>query len=281
MAKKREKEPQYYMSAIHNPVRNYNVYYLNAGEKMLFTLALMIVGGAVGLIFYGGLFKVDGKATFATNISDAVVFVVVGLIVTKIFLPIIAEMFRTRRLDKLKMQFRDFLFSLSNSLAGGMNVNESLINAYSDMEMQFTEDSDIAKEVREIIKGIENNIPVEEMMSDFGRRSGADDISNFAIVFETAYRTGGNLKDIVRRTADIISQKTMINAEIKTKLTSNKMQMNVMLIIPVFLMLLLKNSSAEFAESFAGVVGIICITVAVGFFIGAYKIGQKIMDIKG
>lgn len=278
---KKELEPQYYVSPINNQVLNYHVYHMKPMEKLLFTLGLILVGGVVGLIFYGGLFKVDGEATFATFISNIVVFVVVGLIASKIFMPVLCDMLKKRRLNKLKMQFRDFLSALSNSLSGGMNVVDSLVNSYADMEMQFSANSYIAKEISEIINGINNNIPIEIMMADFGKRSGVDDISNFAIVFETAYRTGGNLKEIVRRTTDIISEKTMINAEIETKMTSNKMQMNAMLIIPVILMIMLKTMSAEFASSFASVIGVICVSVAVCLFFVAYKVGQKIMDIKG
>ena len=36
-----------------------------------------------------------------------------------------------------------------------------------------------------------------------------------------------------------------------------------------------------FAESFATIPGIISLTISVGIFIGAYKLGNKIMDIKG
>jgi hypothetical protein len=56
MAKK-IKEPQFCMSAINNPMLNYKVYYFSKMEKLLFSLALIVVGGMVGLIFYGGLLK--------------------------------------------------------------------------------------------------------------------------------------------------------------------------------------------------------------------------------
>ena len=149
------------------------------------------------------------------------------------------------------------------------------------MEMQFSENAEIVFEVNGIIDGVNNGVPVEKMMADFGTRSGIEDVQNFAIVFETAYRTGGNLKEIVRRTADIIAEKTTIAAEIETKLTSNKMQMNVMLVIPVAIMIMLKVASKEFAASFASIIGVICVTISIGLFIASYVIGQKIMDIKG
>lgn len=282
MAKKEKNtEPQYYMSAINNPVLNYNVYIMKPTERLLFFLLTFIAGGLVGLIFYGGLFKVDGEATFATFISNIVVFAGVGFLSSKIFMKVINNALRNKRLKKLKTQFRDFLDSLSNSLSGGMNVNDAIMNSYDDLESQYSPDAYIVKEVGEMINGIHNNIPIEEMLHDFGTRSGNDDIANFATVFETAYRTGGNIKDIIRRTTDIISEKIMIAEEIQTKITSNKLQMQIMNVIPIFLVLMLRMSSSEFDAAFGSIVGVICMTIGVGFFLAAYKMGQKMMDIKG
>ena len=282
MAKKEKNtEPQYYMSAINNPVLNYNVYIMKPTERLLFFLLTFIAGGLVGLIFYGGLFKVEGEATFATFISNIVVFAGVGFLSSKIFMKVINNALRNKRLKKLKTQFRDFLDSLSNSLSGGMNVNDAIMNSYDDLESQYSPDAYIVKEVGEMINGIHNNIPIEEMLRDFGTRSGNDDIANFATVFETAYRTGGNIKDIIRRTTDIISEKIMIAEEIQTKITSNKLQMQIMNVIPIFLVLMLRMSSSEFDAAFGSIVGVICMTIGVGFFLAAYKMGQKMMDIKG
>ena len=283
MAKKNkgEKEPQYYTSATNSLVLNYNVYYFSAIQRIAFSLGLWIIGGLVGLVFYGGLFSSEGKPTFATYIADIAVFLIVGFFARKSFLPVIREFLRKRRINKLKLQFKDFLDSLSNSLSGGMNVVDSISNAYNDLLMQYSADAYIVKEVNEMIVGINNNISIEDLIKDFGIRSGIQDVANFAIVFETAYRTGGNMKDIIRRTADIISEKTIISAEIETKLTSNKTQISVMNIVPVGIVLMLRLSSTDFAESFASPIGVIAMTIGVAIFVASYKIGQKIMDVKG
>ena len=132
-----------------------------------------------------------------------------------------------------------------------------------------------------MIDGMQNSIPIVEMLVSLGERSEIEDIKNFGAVFEICYRAGGNMKDIVRRTNSIISEKIEISEEIETALTSNKSQFTAMMVIPVVLVLLLRLMSSSFAASFATAPGVIAITIAIGIFIGAYKIGQKIMDIKG
>lgn len=279
--KNQTEEPAFYVSALNTQMLNYRVYVMSGGEKFLILLLTFIIGGAMGLLFYGGLFKEDGQPTMATYISNFVVFLMVGGCAAKIFVPVLKDKRRRKRLSQLKLQFRDFLAAFSTSLSGGMNVNDSMLNAYNDLKLQFSEDAYIVLEVQEMINGMKNNIAVESMMEDFGKRSGVEDISNFAIVFATCYRTGGNLKDIIQRTNSIIGDKLSISEEIETKLTSNKSQMSAMNVIPVVVMLLMRLMSPEFAASFASITGVTAITIAAGMFIASYILGQKIMDIKG
>lgn len=281
MREKKEKEPQYCDSALHNPVLNYRVYEMKTGEKLLYSTAIMGIGGAVGLIFYGGLFRKDGVATLATMVSNLIVFAVVGLIALRMFLPVAEEGLRRKRLNLLKVQFRDFLSMLSNSLSAGMNVNDALNSAYQELMMQYSEEAPMVLEVKEMIYGLQNNITIEDSLENFGSRSGVEDISNFAVVFAACYRTGGNLKEVVRRTTTVISEKMVIAEEIETKVTANKTQMMAMNVIPIIIVLMMRVTSSEFAAGFSSPVGVIAMTIAVCIFVNAYRMGQKIMDIKG
>lgn len=274
-------QTQYLTSKINTNVLNYRVYVMKAHERLQYTLLFMLGGGIVGLIFYGGLFMKDGQATLMTTISNIAVFIFAGLIITKSFMPIICEMLKKRRQDILKKQFCDFASALTNALAGGMNMSDSLQAVYSDLRMQYTEDSLIMVELQEIINGMHNNIPVETMFEDFAQRSGVKDIESFAIVFSTCYRTGGDLKSVVRRTTDIISEKMMISSEIETAITSNKMQMNIMNILPIVIVLMMRLMSTQFSESFGSAVGVIGLTITAGLTLASYKMGQKILDIRG
>ncbi len=278
---KKTNETQYYVSKINTQVLNYNVYSMKATEKMLYMILLFIGGGSVGLIFYGGLFKSEGQTTLMTTISNLVVFSVVGFLAIKYFLPTINDSLKKKRTEKLKKQFCDFASALTNALASGMNMNDSLQAVYNDLQSQYSEETFIVKEVQEIINGVKNNIPIETMLEDFGTRSGINDIVNFSKVFSTCYRTGGDIKSVVRRTTEIISEKIMISSEIETALTSNKMQMNIMNVIPIVIVFMMRMMSQDFANSFSTIIGVVGLTVSVSLTIGAYKIGQKIMDIKG
>ena len=109
MKKKREKEPEFYTSALNNQLRNYNVYYMKPIEKMLYVAIAFLLGGIVGLVFYANLFMVDGEATFATHVSNLVVFCGIGLVAVKLFIPMREETLKKKIKEELRMQFREML----------------------------------------------------------------------------------------------------------------------------------------------------------------------------
>lgn len=281
MAKK-EKQPQTIESVLNTPMPNYNVYYLSKTEQIQNRLLLFIAGGIIGLIFYGNQFlDEEGLATRATYIGNVVIFVIAGIIACKIIIPLRENQLRDKRKSQLELQFQSFLAAMSVALSAGQNMTESLNAAYQDLKIQYSEQADIVFEVREMLNGIKNGVPIENMMAFLGDRSGDADIKNFGIVFSMSYRSGGNLKDVVGRTFEIISEKISINQEIETTLTSNKTQFLAMMVIPVLLVLMLRLMSSTFAAGFSSLAGVIATTIALTLFYIAYKMGMKIMDVKG
>lgn len=283
MTKNKEKEvaePKYLPSPLNNNMINYKIYYMSASEKILYFFLTFILGGTVGLVFYGGLFKYEGEATNTTYISNIVIVLIAGTISAKAFIPAIRKNLKEKRDRKLQKQFMDLLENLSFSLAAGNTVLDAFVNAKVDMQNQYTEEDMIIQELNEMILGIKNGINLEEMVLSFGERSNCEDIENFGNVISNCYRLGGNFKDVVRKTRDIIGDKIAIADEINTKLASNKLQHNAMCIMPIALVAMLKISSSFFADNLSSGIGVIVTTVAVSIFIGSYFWGRKIIDIR-
>lgn len=278
---KKELEPQYYMSATNMPTYNYNVYHMSQKEKLIYFLIAFIIGGVVGYLFYGGIGKDEfGMPTMTTYILNVVIFVGVGVIAGFLFVPTRIDAIIEKKKSDLNKQFRDMLDALTTSLNAGKNVNESFFSVYEDLKVQYDEDAFILKELELIISGINNNIPIELMLEDFGRRSGNDDIKSFANVFSVSYRKGGNIKDIIRNTHSILSDKMEINEEIETMVTSNKTEQNIMIVMPILLVGMIKMMSPEFGENFVSPAGLLSTTIGMICFIVAYFVGKAVMNIK-
>lgn len=278
---KPEKEPEYFNSATNMQTLNYNVYYMKAKETILTFLIAFVAGAFVGYLFYGGIGKNEfGEPTKITWILNILIPGVVGVIAGKLFLPIRVKSIIQKRKTELAHQFRDMLESLNTSLGSGKNVTDSFISVLDDLKLQYSEDAYILYELKVIISGIHNNVAIEDLLEDFGNRSGNEDIKSFANVFRIAYRTGGNIKDIIRNTHSIISEKMEISDEIETLVTSNKTEQNIMIVMPIILISVIKMMSPEFAENFVSPAGIISTTISIGFYVLAYFIGKEVLDIK-
>ena len=276
-----EQEPQYYTSATNMQILNYKVYYMSTKEKAGYFLLAFVVGAAVGYLFYGGLAKNEfSQPTLLTYILDIVISAIIGCVAGKLFLPIRIKQIIEKRRKMLVNQFRDMLDGLTTSLGAGNNMLDSLYAVREDLHMQYDESAYILQEMDVMISGVQNNVPIETMMYDFGVRSGVNDIKSFAEVFQVAYRKGGNLKDIIQNTYTIWNDKLEIREEIETVVTSSKTEENLMIIMPIALIGLIKFMSPEFAANFATPIGVLSTTLAIICFIAAYYIGKMILDIK-
>lgn len=278
---KKEKEPQYYTSATNITTYNYKVYYMKLIEKVLYFLLAFAVGAAVGYLFYGGLAKNEfGDPTTMTWILNVVISSIVGLVAGVLYLPIRTKQIMKKKQNDLKLQFRELLDALATSIGSGKNVVDSFKAARDDLRVIYSEETAIIKELDVILDGITNNVDVEKSLLDFGIRSGLDDIISFANVFETCYRKGGNIKDVIKNTQQIITEKMEVEMEIQTIVAGAKNEQMIMTVMPIALIAIIKMMSPEFAANFATPSGIISTTIAVVMFIVAYFVGNIVLAIK-
>lgn len=278
---KKAPEPQYYLSATNIPTYNYKVYYMSLTEKVLYFLLAFAAGAAVGYLFYGGIGKDEfGNPTTLTWILDISIPLVIGIVAGIAFLPIRTEQIIENKRRKLNSQFRDMLEALTTSLGAGKNVSDSFRSVYDDLKVQYDDGADILRELEIILSGMANNVDIEDLLLDFGIRSGIDDIYSFANVFKICYRKGGNIKDTIRNTHNILSDKMEINEDIETIVTANKTEQNIMIVMPIGLIGMIKMMSADFAANFVTPAGIIATTIGVVLFVAAYYVGKAVLNIK-
>ncbi len=274
-------EPQYYTSATNTPTYNYKVYYMKPIEKVLYFLLAFAVGAAVGYLFYGGIGKNEfGEPTMLTYILNVVISVTVGLVAGFMFLPMRTEQIIKKKQNDLKLQFRELLDALSTSLGSGKNTMDAFKAAYDDLSIIYSQEASIIKELKIIIDGMVNNIDIEKSLMDFGVRSGIDDILSFANVFETCYRKGGNIKDVIKNTQQIITEKMEVEMEIQTVVAASTNEQTIMTVLPIALIGIIKMMSPEFAGNFATPAGIIATTIAIILFIVAHFVGKEVLSIK-
>ena len=261
--KKKKKEKYIPKVGIMGEGIDYNYYEFSKIEQIGYYILGAVVSAIVAYIFY----------------ESIIMSIIAGVIAGFIYLPIRKNQIIEKRKNKLLIQFKDMLESLNTSIGAGLNIMDSFSNAATDMAAQFNEDSYICKELKIINAGIYNNINVEELLLDLGERSGIADIVSFANVFDTCYRKGGNIKEVIKNTYTIICDKIDIQLEIKTMVSGKKGEQTAMMVMPVVFVFLLKSLGTEVID-LTSAIGRVTTTVAIVIFVISYFIGKKILDIK-
>lgn len=182
LARTKEKVSQWTTNPLNEKVLDYHNYEMTKSESVLYFVAAFLVGGVVSQFFYGGLFQEDGVPTLLTYISNSAAFVIVGLLVGKVFLPVRSRQLAEKRRDTLRRQFRDMLESLTASLAANSTVRDAFSSAYTDMCMQYSDDALISKELDQFRRAEQINVTLDVMMDDFAKRSGVEEIWAFGFL---------------------------------------------------------------------------------------------------
>ncbi|MGG6312820.1 type II secretion system F family protein [Paenibacillus macerans] len=186
-----------------------------------------------------------------------------------------------RRRENLGLHFKQALYSLSSSLAAGRSVENGFREAIADLKLLYPDgDNDVIRELGIICARLEYGQPVEEALMDFSRRAALEDIANFADVFTTCKRSGGDLVEIVRRTSNIISEKLEISQEIGVMLAQKRFEAKAMLAAPVLFLLFMQMTSPDYMRPLHHGLGLAISALALLLFAGCSWLMLKIIDIR-
>ncbi len=148
-----------------------------------------------------------------------------------------------------------------------------------DMEQLYGADSLICMELKTIRRGLHINIPLEEMLADFGERSRCEDILQFAEVFGIAKRSGGNLAEIIRSSAELIGRKAEVRQEMDTLLAGKRMELGIMRVMPFAITVYIALSTPSFFDPlYEGAVGRLVMTGCLAAYVAAYLLGDVLME---
>lgn len=245
---------------------NYAKYNLSFKEFILYSVI-----GAVALFFLGHLFyeSVIGASILAAG----------GLVFPRIQRKRLLE----KRKEKLNLQFKEAIASLSSSLAAGRSIENSFREVVEDLRLLYPDpNTHIIKEFEIINRRVENGETVERAIQDFANRSDSEDILNFSDVFITCKRTGGNLVEVIRRTSDVISEKIDIQQEVKVMVSQKRFESRIMAVMPIGMVALLKYSSGGYLDPLYdwNELGPIIMTFCLAILLLSFWMTQRIMNIK-
>ena len=227
---------------------NYDKYTFRRREMISFLIAVTVLFLLIGKLFFG---------TFLAG----------GLCI--VFFPFLWKKKKKQLLEKRKKQlvkeFKDLILSFGASLKAGYSIENAFLEACRDLTYLYDASADILQECKSMKRQMENHISLEALLNDLGERSRMTDIMDFAKVFATAKKSGGDLNAMIANTADVIGQ---------------KIEQRIMLLIPLFIMGYISlTSPGYFMPLYQNPMGILIMSACLLLYATAYLLSEKIMEI--
>lgn len=246
------------------PVLDYDRYHLSWKERGKYLAEGTFLCGITSYVFY-------------RNWKAFLIFLPFGIL----FPEIKKKELKKKRKERLASEFKEGIRVLSSSLGAGYSIEYAFIHSAEELKAVFGSDSLIVREFSHIAQQLQWNRPVEELLQDFGRRSGLEDIRNFSQVFQAAKRSGGHLSSIMDYTAGIIRDKIQVQEDIQAATASRRMEQKVMSVLPYGVALYVDAASPGFFQvMYTTGTGRLVMTVCLGIYAAALVLADRILDIE-
>jgi tight adherence protein B len=193
-----------------------------------------------------------------------------------------AESTIKKRKKVLRLQFKDFLSSMSVAVRAGNVEAQAVKSALKDLMLSYNAKADIVKEVENIVLQYEKGgVELKVLFEDFANRSDIEDIRSFAAIYSVIEGKSDRFGDILMDTESIISEKIEIEQEIETTITSAKSETMVMLIMPIVIVVAMSSMGSGLMDSlFTTTVGHLSATVALIIFGISYILAVRGSNIE-
>lgn len=244
---------------------DYNQYVYTRAERFRYGVCGSAAGFAILMLFYDNILLCSVCAPLA------------GILFLRYYRRTLVE----RRRWELMVQFKDAMDSLVSALVAGYSLENAVRQAERDLGLMYGAGDVIMPEISYMTRKIDLKVSVEDLMKELGERSGVEDIATFSEILMTAKKTGGNLVQVMRRTAGNISERMEIRREIETMIAGKKMEARCMTAIPLLMIVYLRVFSPGFLDPlYHNLMGVLVMTGALAVYAGAFLWGQNIMKIE-
>ena len=244
------------------PVSSYERYTLSLREYLRLLFRALLITGLFTFVFYRNL-----------------LFFLFLLPLAFLFPFTQRKALAAARRRKLLLAFREALSLLASSLSAGYSLENALRESLGELSVLYGNTSLIVREFSYLLRQIGMNIPPEQAVDDFAKRSGLDDIKTFARVLRIARKSGGDLAGILRRTSEVIGDRIQIKEEILTLTAARRFEQRVMNLVPLFMILYVDFSSPGFFRvMYETLLGRLVMTLCLATYLFALYLSQRTKD---
>ena len=207
-----------------------------------------------------------------------------GLLCGLVVVPLLVNDYRQNQQQRERYEMEQQFCAGLNFAAGALEAGYSAENAWrqtqQEIEGLYGAEAVFARKLQEMNQGVSVNQPLERLVWEFGQTSDSDNIKNFSEVFFFARRSGGNLTAIMRRTAERIKQNFQIQEEVQLAISSRRLELLIMNVMPFAILGYLRFFSAEFMNPlYHCPLGVLVMTGCLFLYLLSWILAKKIIRI--
>jgi len=245
-------------------VTDYTIYRLGRRERFLVIAAAFACCFAAVWLMY-------------RNAAIAAIASPLGLLFPRHY----AGMQGRKRRDRLRLQFKDALQALISLLSAGRSVENAFMSLEHDLVLLIGDTrSDLIAELRAIANRLNNGEQLEVGLQDFADRSGLEEVRNFAEAIAICKRAGGDLVEVVRRTAQLIAEKMDVELDVSVLVAQKKFESRIMMAMPFAFVGILGFMAEDYMRPMREGLGIAMMTACLLLLLLCSWWMLKIMEIR-
>ncbi len=245
-------------------VKNKINYGFTKKERFLETVFGILKLGIIGYIFY-----------------KSIIGIVLLELLLPLYLKIKEEEYTNKHIQELKVEFKEMLLAYRSGIVSGLSSKNAIKYVIDEMTALGYDKGIVIEELQYMQNQIELNVSVSDLFLDWGNRSRVEDILNFSNIFDLIEKTGGSLANVMKGSADIISEKIEVEREIDVIISSKRYEQKIINVIPIFILLYVDFSSKGFLDPmYQGFFGRGIMTLCLLLYFTAYYLSIRIMQIE-
>ena len=186
-----------------------------------------------------------------------------------------------KRKDRLSEEFGEALAGIVTGLRAGYSPENAFRETAQDMAFRFGSGAEMTRELVLITAGLDNRIPLPQLLEDFAARSGVPEIRDFAQVFLIASRSGGNMIQVMEQTGALLQERLEVEREIRLLISSRQLELRIMEAVPFAIILYISLTNRGFFDPlYHNAAGAAFMSVCLAIYLAACALGEKIADIR-
>ncbi|MBU5459921.1 type II secretion system F family protein [Anaerostipes sp. MSJ-23] len=184
--------------------------------------------------------------------------------------------------ENLRKDFREMMLLISNGLSVGYSMENALKMACAELKHQQQQDESLlVKELEMLTTSLKVNEPVDKRLLVMADRIQLEELAQFAEIVSIVRRNGGNLIEIIGKSADHLNQTMQIKEEIDTMTAAKRMEKKIMSIMPYGILLYVRLATPGYFENlYESIPGILLSTVSLALLAVANVWAERVVAIE-